>query len=73
MNHGQNCQCPGCQWSHIKTHSLVYHMFKKIFILIVIVFAFWMGTKLGELRGLAHEIRASQWQGMQSQAMPVNQ
>ena len=66
QKHGQTCNCPGCRWSYMKTHSLWYHVFKKLFVLIVIVFAFWMGTKLGELRGLAHELRAQQY--MQSQS-----
>lgn len=51
MMHGETCNCMGCKMNRMYYHP-VYHIIKKIFILVVIVFAFWLGMRLGEMRTL---------------------
>ena len=50
--HGSTCDC-GAQWCGMGYHP-VYHLVKKIFVLLVIIFVFWLGLRLGELRTLEH-------------------
>lgn len=71
QRHGETCNCPGCTWAHMKTHSVVYHMFKKLFILIALLFVFWLGTQLGELRALERQMHMGAWRTTTGQpAMP---
>ena len=54
--HGSYCDCDA-KWCGMGHHP-AYHLVKKAFVLLVIIFVFWLGLRLGELRTLEQSQRA---------------
>jgi len=50
-------------------HHPAYHLVKKVFVLLVIIFVFWLGLRLGELRTL-ERVQGSEARMMMQNTMP---
>ena len=66
--HGMTCNCMSCQWSDMKAHHMGYRIARKIFVVFLVLVAFWFGTKYGETKAIQYQIRGEQRIMMQEQA-----
>jgi hypothetical protein len=67
--HGGTCNCMGCQVNEMKAHHMGYRVARKVFLLLIILVAFWFGTRFGEMRTWEYQIRAEQRMMMQQASM----
>ena len=59
MKHGGTCNCMGCQINEFRAHHMGYRLARKVFLVLVILIAFWFGTKYGEIKAFEYQGRSS--------------
>ena len=72
MKHGGTCSCMGCQMNEFRAHHMGYRMARKVFLILVILIAFWFGTRYGEIKAFEYQARSGGRFMMQERSVPQN-
>lgn len=73
MKHGGTCNCAGCQLNEFRAHHMGYKLARKVFILLLLVIAFWFGAKYGETKAFEYQIHSGESRMRQEQSGNVGQ